>query len=311
LSGIVHHTQTAIANNPPVGGIGSTAWDEAHDVDALAPSGLTGATAASRYVGATTGGAPTSGTFSVGDYVLDRTGKIWVCVTAGTPGSWIDVGASPLDQYPMDATYGDHFTGAALDAKWTRRNYTSGAESYQQGKNATYLRIAHASRVAGDGYFQDATSLPDGTYAMAFVPHFYQANGMAFGIAILDSAGTGIATILYNAGPQALILGQVTTFTTYGGSYVQVGASGTAPNVSVLTNGIAAERKIWIYIVRSGTSHKIAMSLDGEIWTPESGSLTWSGTPRYIGMFQGPLGTVTTGVGLGTYADVDWFNKIA
>ena len=51
-------------------------------------TGLTGATAASRYAGATASGAPTTGTFAVGDYVVDQTGKFWVCTTAGTPGTW-------------------------------------------------------------------------------------------------------------------------------------------------------------------------------------------------------------------------------
>jgi hypothetical protein len=55
---------------------------------AVVVSGLTGAVAASRYVGATASGAPTSGTFVVGDYAIDQTGTIWVCITAGTPGTW-------------------------------------------------------------------------------------------------------------------------------------------------------------------------------------------------------------------------------
>lgn len=54
----------------------------------FAPSGLTGATAASRYGGATTGGAPTTGTWAVGDHVKDQTGKEWICTAAGTPGTW-------------------------------------------------------------------------------------------------------------------------------------------------------------------------------------------------------------------------------
>jgi hypothetical protein len=51
-------------------------------------TGLTGATAASRYVGGTTSGAPTSGTFVVGDFIIDQTATIWVCIAAGTPGNW-------------------------------------------------------------------------------------------------------------------------------------------------------------------------------------------------------------------------------
>ena len=41
----------------------------------LVATGLTGATAASRYVGATASGAPASGTFNVGDFVIDQTGS--------------------------------------------------------------------------------------------------------------------------------------------------------------------------------------------------------------------------------------------
>lgn len=51
-------------------------------------TGLTGAVAASRYAGATASGAPTAGTFEVGDWVIDRTGTIWICTVAGTPGTW-------------------------------------------------------------------------------------------------------------------------------------------------------------------------------------------------------------------------------
>jgi hypothetical protein len=60
-----------------------------------APSGLTGATAASRYVGATASGAPASGTFALGDFVIDQSGKVWICTTAGTPGTWTQVGITP------------------------------------------------------------------------------------------------------------------------------------------------------------------------------------------------------------------------
>lgn len=52
-------------------------------------SGLTGAVAASRYVGGTASGAPTTGTFVVGDFVIDRTGKIWINTVAGSPGTWV------------------------------------------------------------------------------------------------------------------------------------------------------------------------------------------------------------------------------
>lgn len=60
------------------------------------PLGLTGATAATRYVGATTSGAPVSGTFAVGDFIVDRSGSMWVCTTAGSPGTWTQVAGGSI-----------------------------------------------------------------------------------------------------------------------------------------------------------------------------------------------------------------------
>jgi hypothetical protein len=55
----------------------------------FAPTGLPGATAATRYVGGTVSGPPASGTFAVGDFVVDQSGAAWVCTVAGSPGTWL------------------------------------------------------------------------------------------------------------------------------------------------------------------------------------------------------------------------------
>ena len=79
-------------------------------------SGLTGATAASRYVGGTTNGAPTSGTFAVGDFIIDQTATIWVCLTAGTPGTWWPLIEAHMVSRSATATAGPNevtiFTGS-------------------------------------------------------------------------------------------------------------------------------------------------------------------------------------------------------
>jgi hypothetical protein len=62
-------------------------------VTSVGVSGLTGAVAGARFVGATASGAPTSGTFVVGDYVVDQTGQMWVCTVAGSPGTWVAPGS--------------------------------------------------------------------------------------------------------------------------------------------------------------------------------------------------------------------------
>ena len=64
--------------------------------EALAATGLPGATAASRHAGATASGAPATGTFAVGDYVVDQTGAIYICTVSGTPGTWVLTKASNI-----------------------------------------------------------------------------------------------------------------------------------------------------------------------------------------------------------------------
>ena len=76
------------------------------DYLAVPTGGLTGATVATRYVGGTTSGAPNSGTFAVGDFVVDQTATIWVCVGAGTPGTWSPTIQSALVVRSATATAG-------------------------------------------------------------------------------------------------------------------------------------------------------------------------------------------------------------
>jgi hypothetical protein len=74
-------------------------------------SGLTGSVAASRYVGATATGAPTTGAHSVGDYVIAQDGFIWICTSAGTPGTFVSDGF----HNPMTTT-GDLIVGGSSGA---------------------------------------------------------------------------------------------------------------------------------------------------------------------------------------------------
>lgn len=41
-----------------------------------------------RYVGGTTSGAPTSGTYVAGDFVVSHDGHVYICTATGTPGTW-------------------------------------------------------------------------------------------------------------------------------------------------------------------------------------------------------------------------------
>jgi hypothetical protein len=58
--------------------------------DTYAASGLagSGATAGARWVGNTAAGPPTTGTYLAGDWVIDDTGVTYLCLVAGSPGTW-------------------------------------------------------------------------------------------------------------------------------------------------------------------------------------------------------------------------------
>lgn len=77
----------------------------------LRATGLTGATADARYVGATASGPPLSGTFAVGNWIVDQTGRQWMCISAGSPGTWTQMGAGVTLAYDDTVTTSD-FTGA-------------------------------------------------------------------------------------------------------------------------------------------------------------------------------------------------------
>ena len=206
--------------------------------------------------------------------------------------------------YSIDGTYGDDFTGSSLSGIWTRRTFTSGDETYQVGPDSTWIRLATNSRGAGAGYFQTAPA-GDWTFACKFVLNVE----CGWGFAVVDTNGTGVQfTAVYSSHtPWAPLLLSLTTYSSYGGSYVEPGISGASPNID-LYNGYPRHQPMWMYVRKSSTSYFCAISHNGELWGKESSALTWSGTVDRVGMIFGPLGNAG---GTSLYIDIDWFNKIA
>ncbi|NBS91201.1 hypothetical protein EBS67_14570 [bacterium] len=75
--------------------------------------------AGARFVGGIASGAPLGGTYLVGDVVIDRTGKIWICTTGGSPGSWTQVsgtgGGASSGTTTNALTIGTGLTGGSFD----------------------------------------------------------------------------------------------------------------------------------------------------------------------------------------------------
>jgi hypothetical protein len=141
-------------------------------------SGLTGATAASRYVGATTSGAPASGAFVVGDFVIDQTAKIWVCTTAGSPGTWTQITGSSGGVTSFNSrsgaitpTTGDYTAAQVTGALVNTNNLSDVSDAGTSRANlhvpvltpAAAVATANVSSLSGlqtiDGYTLAATDL--------------------------------------------------------------------------------------------------------------------------------------------------------
>lgn len=114
----------------------------------LAATGNTGAANSTRIMGATTGGPPTSGTFSLNDVVVDQTGNLWICTSAGTPGTWAEVSQFKGAGYATNIISG----GANITA-------TQAAFSYANSKVVTTTAGGAWSQTFNDATFHGCGSL--------------------------------------------------------------------------------------------------------------------------------------------------------
>jgi hypothetical protein len=218
----------------------------------LKAGGLTGATQASRYVGATTSGAPASGTFAKGDFVLDQTGKFWVCTTAGTPGTWTQVAGSggsvtsvALTMPSEFSVSGSPITGAGTLAV-TKANEsanqifagpTSGGAAAPTFRSMVSSDLPSAPTVSGEVTGSDfkASGLTGATAASRYVGGTASgapASGtFAVGDFVIDQTGKAwICTVAGTPGTWTQLAGGLTTLTTEGDLlYYHSGANARLP----------------------------------------------------------------------------------
>ncbi len=157
----------------------------AGDYYAVLPAALTGATQAFRIAGATASGAPVSGTFAVGDLVAARDGHLFMCISAGTPGTWVDTGgsvsfATPAIALGSSAAAGSAGTAIRSDATIAAFDATS-PSTQAFGDAASVGTAAFAAR-------------RDHKHAMPATPvtSFAKSGGSALTGAVTISQGTGI-----------------------------------------------------------------------------------------------------------------------
>lgn len=247
------------------------------------PLGLTGATAATRYVGATTSGAPISGTFAVGDFVVDQTGKLWVCTTAGTPGTWTQVSGGLTN--PMTTT-GDIIIGNP--GSTPARLAVGGANTVLHGGTTP----AYSAVVEGDLSLSDVTT----------------ANATTTAHGLLPKLGGGTTNFLRADGTWAAPPGggSLTTATANLGADVSIAASNTwydGPSVSLAAGTWFIVGHVTVKSSLTGTlQHTTAKLWDGTT-VLDSGETSFSSTDHHTITLSGIVslaGTTTLKISVAT-----------
>ena len=207
-------------------------------------SGLTGATAASRYAGATASGAPSSGTFAKGDFVIDQTGKVWICTAAGTPGTWwAETVSFPAVGYSI-SPIGFHstFTPALnrlhaiplqvpIGSTWDRAGIQTTASAGAGGVCAIDLYADNGSSLPGAliGTFGTVdTTVAAGALNTSVLGTPLQAPSPIIWVAPVFQTAT--TTVVSYSGPTPFVAADQSAPTSSPGAYFQNNVSGARPN---------------------------------------------------------------------------------
>lgn len=199
-------------------------------VTKLAVSGLTGATTVtSRYCGAVDGGAPTSGTWLAGDYVVDVSGGFWVCTTGGTGVSavWTFVGQiAPA-------------TPRRLGQNWTaKQTYTTTSFVATTGSDVTFTMAKDGRVVAYWVVDCNSTTAGFGAWYSAI-----QLNGVSNGVTT-PTFISGQPRMKLNFYFEWWLLAGTTNTVRIGGNLgIAAGAFDINTNGSVGTSSVA----VWVY----------------------------------------------------------------
>lgn len=217
-------------STPPAGAGGSdkraTIASVVNSVQDFAPSGLTGAVAVSRYVGATASGAPVSGTFAIGDFIVDRTGTMWLCTAAGSPGTWTSLvnttgaqtigGAKTLTSnlvVQVGSSYANGiFSGPGDGAQFSNFNLADGTLPLDQNPGGHYYAISYradspAHRLVlfsynGAGHYSNNVTITEGGAFSTLVNTLDDSSGNATfaGTVNLAAGTTSLAPLKFPSG---------------------------------------------------------------------------------------------------------------
>lgn len=190
-----------------------------NDAVPVVSGGLTGATAATRWAGATASGSPASGTFAVGDFVIDQTGKVWVCTSAGSPGTWANAGTGSGMSNPM-TTSGDIIYGGSSGTPARLAAGTSGyyLKTLGSGSAPSWAAVSGGS----SGYNAVLTPSGDATGAA-------DAAAIMSAVAALPSTGgviRGLPSANWNIECNQVVIARSGVYLDFTGCYINAVGAG-------------------------------------------------------------------------------------
>lgn len=185
----------------------------------LALTGPTGSAAATRWVGATASGAPASGAYLKGDWVIAQNGHLFICTAAGTPGTWVDAGTGGGGGGGIDFAQAN--SGTYLDVESTGDDGTYGIFFLDTGG----LGINLAS--AGSGVLVTPTTV--------------QALIDAAGLFLVQGATVAPLQILGDGSAVSVVLAAGGNLTVYGpGNTPILRMTEGDPNLYIPTGGVVS-----------------------------------------------------------------------
>lgn len=186
--------------------------------------------------------------------------------TLGGGGAAADLQSIQADT--PHATYGDHFTGSSLNARWTRVGYVSGDEVWDDPGD-TWLKIPTAR--TSTNYYHQAPPAGDFEIVMSAVLHAH-TTAVMFGILCMD-ASTGVAAGVYTNDATANGIFRVNSSGHYDNATNYAGPG---------TFGMHYWNKMWFRLRKVGSTYYGTVSPNGEVWGKE-GTMAGPATPTKIG----------------------------
>jgi hypothetical protein len=187
---------------------------------------------AGRYVGTVNGASPTGGPYVLGDFAVDKAGAIWVCTTAGSPGTWTNVtaGGAISSVSNSDGTLTISPTTGAVVAS---RPAITGDATIAAGSNASsVVKIQGVAVTAGE-----ATILSQMTNA--------------------TTRASSTLPVSANAGEETIVTGSTAGTLTLPASTAQVSSINTVVNQSSAVLTVAAGSGTTIS--NNGTSGSVSL----------------------------------------------------